>query len=289
VRILVIGNPIAGAGKAESRIRELTGALKSREHQVEIFLTRGPGDGFQRARTIGPEVERLVVVGGDGTINEVLNGLRDPSRVPLLHMAAGTANMLARDLGLPTDPGRLAELLERGGIRRIDMGIIGGRRFLLLVSTGFDAMVTEEIRKHRGKTLGYLGYARPILRVISRYRPADLEILVDRNRKLTGTNVMVLNVRHYGGYFVFSETALLDSGHFDVCVFHGRGIVDLIRYGIAGFLKRVSKLPDVTRLSCTRVSISSRKPFPVEVDGDYFGTTPVDIEIKPSAVPVVVP
>ncbi|MBM3298816.1 MAG: NAD(+)/NADH kinase [Deltaproteobacteria bacterium] len=256
---------------------------------MEILVTTGAGDAVNMARSLDAAVDRLVVAGGDGTISEVLNGLVDPSRIPILHIPTGTANMLARDLGLPFRPDALADVAESGLLQRMDMGLIGSHRFLFLVTAGFDATVTRELRAGRGRRLGYRGYIAPILKALSRYEPVDLEVTVDGGEKVEGRQVMVLNVRHYGGLFVFSETSRPDSGHLDVCVFRGGSALSLVRYSLAGFLGLASRLPDMTLLSGTCVRIESRTPCPLEVDGDYFGHTPAEIELVKAVVPILVP
>jgi diacylglycerol kinase family enzyme len=167
------------------------------------------------------------------------------------------------------------------------MGLVDAHRFLLVVSAGFDAAVTKEISTRRGHRLGYRGYVEPVLRVLTRYRPAELEVTVDDRHKVTGRHVMVLNVRHYGGIFVFCDSARLDSGTFDICVFRNGSRFSLVRYGLAGLLRLVAKLPDVTHMTGRRVRIQSAESSPVEVDGDYFGETPQVVNLCPSIVPVI--
>ena len=101
MRVLIIGNPIAGTGRTERLVHEFGGLLARRGHDVEICLTARAGEAGKRARSISSNLGRLVVAGGDGTVNEVLNGLADPSRVPLLLLPTGTANQLALTLQLP--------------------------------------------------------------------------------------------------------------------------------------------------------------------------------------------
>ncbi len=286
--IVIIGNPAAGRGQTYRRIRDFQQALERRGHTVETFLTEQCGDAGNRASQVDHKVDRLVIAGGDGTVNEVLNGLSDPSRVPLFHLPTGTANMLARDLNLPRSSDGLVHVLETGEVRRLDMGLIGEHRFLLLVSTGFDAAVTKEIKNRRGKRLGYRGYVEPVFGALSRYRSVELEVIVDDLHMVTGRQVMVLNVRHYGGIFVFWDRARLDSGVFDICVFRNGSRLSLVRYGLAGLLRFVEKLPDVKHMTGRRVQIQSSLSSPVEVDGDYFGETPQVVDLLPSVVPVIV-
>ena len=114
MRILIIGNPISGTGGAEARIGRFSDKLRSRGHNVEVFLTEKAGDAIARAGNLDSNVDSLVIAGGDGTINETLNGLSDPSAVPILAMPTGSANMLARDLGLPDRLDALVTILEEG-------------------------------------------------------------------------------------------------------------------------------------------------------------------------------
>jgi len=287
--ILIIGNPVAGRGRTLDRIHEFVRILEALGHNVETFLTSRAGDGAERARVIGPDIDRLVIAGGDGTVNEVLNGLLDPSRVPILHLPTGTANQLAFHLGLPTKPRLLAKVLTEGAIRRLDMGTVNDHRFLLQVSAGFDALVTEVIHRSRKKTLGYRGYVWPVCKALARRSSAHVEILVDGQTRFTGSTVMIMKVRNYGRFFVFAKAARLDSGHFDVCVFRDGKIPSLFLYAFAGLLRQAGKVPGITHATGRRIRMESPGPVPVQVDGTYFGTTPVDLDLLPAYVPVVIP
>ena len=289
MRVLIIGNPIAGTGRTERLVHEFGGLLARRGHDVEICLTAKAGEAGKRARSISSNLDRLVVAGGDGTVNEVLNGLADPSHVPILLLPTGTANQLALTLQLPTDHERLATCLEQGLSKRIDMGLAGDRRFLLLVSAGFDAKVAEEVRKCRGNTLGYSGYMLPLLRTAAAHRPARLRIVVDDRQEITGCNVMVLKVRRYGGLFVFADDASLDSGQFEICVFREGTIGWLCLYALAALTGKAADFPGLIRATGRKVRIESDGPVPIEIDGDHFGVTPIDIELQPAVVPLIVP
>ncbi len=289
MKILVIGNPIAGTGQAERRIDVFARALEQHGHKVQVFMSGRAGEALEQAGTVDGDIDRLVVAGGDGTVNEVINGLIDPSRIPILHLPTGTANQLARSLDLPFDAYELANILEHGSIRRIDMGLVENHRFLLLVSSGFDACVAEEVKKSRNDTLGYTGFVVPILRACASHRPHQLNVIIDDERRISGYNVMVLKVRQYGGFFVFAEEARLDSGYFEVCVFQQGSIPWMSLYAVAGLVGKTAELPGVIRARARTVRIESEDPVPVEVDGDHLGMTPVNIQIQPSVVPVIVP
>jgi diacylglycerol kinase (ATP) len=291
VKILVVVNPIAGGGAAARGAERVARLLEGRGHSVECFSARDPREAGERVRQRESEgdLDRIVVAGGDGTVNDVLNGLEDPSRVPLAHLAHGTANMLARELRIPRDPGALAALVERGACRRLDLGRAGSRRFLLVASSGFDAMVTRALSRDRRGTLGYPGYARPILQALRHYRAPQLRVSIDGAEPLSGALAIVSNIRNYGGIFSVADRARPDSGVLDVCVFSGERVVDLLRYVFAAGARRVSRLPDVTYRTGRRIAIEAREPTAVQIDGDYRGTTPLAIQVDPSVVPILTP
>ena len=289
MNVFVIGNPVAGSGWARHRIEELVNILKQRGHRVEVFLTRGSGEAKRWVTQIKPDIETIVVSGGDGTLNEVLNGLDDPCRVPIALLPTGSANVLAHELGLPSKPKEVADIIDRGIARRLDMGQLNDRRFLLLVSAGIDATVTETIHRSRKGTLGYRGYLLPLLEVIARYRVQEVKVTVDGREPVKGSLAVVSNVKNYGGIFSITDRARCDSGHLDLCIFPRSTIPALFRYTIHALRGRVSRLADVTYLTGRRIRIESEEPVAVQVDGDYFGTTPVVIELLPACVPILVP
>ena len=292
VKVLIIGNPTSGGGRARGSIEVLARELDRRGHQVETYLTTAAGDGARRAGDLAPDLDALVVAGGDGTLNEVLNGLVDPSRVPLTQMASGTANILARELGLPFDPEGMAGVVHAHQVRRVDLGDLEGRRFLMVVSAGFDAQVTDELQRSRQGTLGFVGYVKPVLRVLGQYRPPELVVTVDGRGGTRGSWVVATKTRNYGGLFTLAERAALDSGHLDVLVFRGGGMGDFLRYGLHGLGGRgVSRMDGVTYLTGTSVRIESAgdQPVHVEVDGDHWGVTPVRLSVAARVVPLLVP
>jgi diacylglycerol kinase (ATP) len=289
LRILVVANPVAGSGRARRRARELVAILRRRGHEVDWFLTRRAGDARRRAAERGPASDCIVTAGGDGTLAEVVNGLPEPGAVLLVPMALGTANMLVRELRIPRDPEALADLIEAGTPRRIDLGHIDATRFVSVVGIGFDAMVTQRLAGPRGRRLGYRGYALPILRTLAGYRPPRLSLRVDGNRPREGAFAIVSNIRNYGGIFRVASRARCDSGRLDVCLFRRAAIPDLVRCVPAALAGRLADHPGIEMLEGTRVEIDGPEPVAVQVDGDYWGCTPVSITVEPRRLPVLAP
>ena len=359
MKLRIIGNPIAGGGKAAPRIKALTALLEARGHWVDVQLTTKAGDARAWAGELPEEpgaLDRLIVAGGDGTLNEVLNGLRDPSRVPIVQMPVGTANVLVRELGLPWKPAGVAENVDHGIVRRVDLCEIralapspsqgegggeggserktvaaeesspsleatnlrpgtsqstapstsatptltqplpgeersqaGWHKFLVVMSVGFDAMVIEDIHHNRKGKLGFFGYMKPIWRTMRKYTPPVITVLVDGQPEANSQMVVVANARNYAGLFAVAEKAAMDSGVLDVCLLPRGKVRSLIRFAWAAFRKKLSRIKDVKYLQGHHVTLESEPPMPVEVDGEHFGQTPVEVRITPGVVPIVVP
>jgi diacylglycerol kinase family enzyme len=289
VRVLIICNPISGGGRAAGLADKLRGLLDGRGHGVEVFLTSAAGDARRRASRAGSDVDRIVSVGGDGTLSEVLNGLEDPSRIPFTQLATGTANLLAHDLNLPYDAEGVARLLEHGTIRRLDLGFAGDRRFLMVVSSGFDAMVTLEAQGNRSGTMNYARWLPSIVKVLREYEPPCFTVNVDDLDPIEGQLVIVSNVRNYGGLFTVTDRAVCDSGYLDVCVLTRAALPGLLKALVGGLTGGLSRSEGVVYVQGTRIGVRSTRPVPVELDGDPFGTTPFDITLQPRTVPIVVP
>ena len=289
VDVLVIGNPTAGSGRARRRAAALVRHLERRGHRVECFVTERAGDARRRAAECEGRVDCIVAAGGDGTLNEVLNGLADPRRTPLVPMALGTANMLARELAIPNDPAALAALIEAATVRRVDMGRLDGSRFLGVVGIGFDARVTENVRHVRRGRLGYRGYVLPILRTLARYRPPRLAVRLDGGAPIECALAIIGNLRCYGGVLRVTAAARCDSGHLDACLFRSASAVDLVRYSWPAFRGRLAANPRVVYRTATLIEVDAEGRVPVQADGDAWGATPIRIGIEPGVVPILAP
>ena len=289
MKVLVVGNPIAGGGAAARKIEALAELLRARGHAVEVFLTAAAGDA--RARAAAPEfgADALIAAGGDGTLNEVVNGLREPFATPVGFLPAGTANVTARELGLSGTPEEIAALIEAGDARRIDVGRAGGRRFLMVASVGFDALVVAEDARRRAKSQRFTRFAVPILRALWRYRAPALTVTVDDAPPVKGALAIVSKTRHYGGLFSLALEARCDSGVFEVTVCARGSRPALVLYALAALCGRMERLGGVRTLRGIRVAVESEAPAPVEVDGEPFGTTPATFELAAGALPFLAP
>jgi YegS/Rv2252/BmrU family lipid kinase len=288
-RALVIVNPIAGRGRAERAARELAAAIERAGAAVEVFPTRAKGDARGRATRIGPELERLVIVGGDGTVREVLEGLQR-HELPILIVPMGTANVMGLDLGLPRDAGRALHLLHAGRHQALDVARVNGSALSFLVSgVGFDALVVRELERARRGAISKWTWVRAAASAFLRYREPQLAVELD-GAPVAGTFGFVLfsNVIHYGGLRVLAADRKLDDGLFEAYLFRGCGRLGLLAHGLRAL---VSGFPSARceRHRARRIRVRSDSPVPYQVDGDLGGQTPLEVEVLAQPFTLLVP
>lgn len=256
---------------------------------MDLHITSRPGDATVAASRTNLNVDRVVVAGGDGTVNEVVNGLKDPSAAPIAILPIGTSNVLAKELGVPRDPEAVAHLLEGGAIRSIALGLAYNRRFVLFVSVGFEALVTKEVSRRRSLESGFRRYHLPVWRSLLRYRPCPLRVSVLGGPRFTGAMALVSNVQRLWGPFRFSPGAVLDSGRFQVVVARDRTRLELLARYCSALVRRTRCCVTTSLSPAREVLIESPWPVPVQVDGDYMGMTPVSVHPIPNCLPVLIP
>ncbi|RRR69894.1 MAG: diacylglycerol kinase family lipid kinase [Candidatus Viridilinea halotolerans] len=291
MRTMLVFNP--AAGQAEALERDLALAVevwRSAGWQVELAPTRSAGDGTRLGRlAVDQGFDLVVAAGGDGTLNEVLNGLAG-SRTALAPLPLGTMNVWARELHLPLQPRVAAEAILKWHPRRIDLGRAGERYFLLMAGIGFDAAITADVRSDEKRRLGALAYVlRGILQTL-RIRGARTRLVID-GRSLRSRVLMVVigNTQLYGGLVKITHRAIIDDGLLDVAVFKGENGLNVIGRLIAILRRRYSDDPDIDYYRARSITISSRPRLPVQVDGDSIGMTPMTFEVAPGALWALLP
>ncbi|MHC4886783.1 MAG: diacylglycerol/lipid kinase family protein [Planctomycetota bacterium] len=294
----MIVNPVSGGGQGLEAQRCLQAIIKQAGDECTSFVTERSGDANRFAHDLSQSssssqsasYDAVFVIGGDGTFNEVINGLQDLSVYPLLQIPLGTANMLAQELNQSKDLQTLYSLVQQGRTRALDVvearGEWGERRFVLLSSVGFDALVTNEVSRTRTGTMGYSAYIKPILRSLCRYRVPHLRITVDDDEQLRGAMVVASNTKNYGGVLSITDLAELGDGMFDVAVFKRGSIPSLLIYTIVAYFGRISAHPWVTYRKARRVKIESDDSAYVQVDGDFIGQVPLELRCLPQPIRV---
>ncbi|MDY7040133.1 MAG: diacylglycerol kinase family lipid kinase [Chloroflexota bacterium] len=296
---MVIFNPTAGARDVHRELRRVIAYLEDCGWQLTLRETRGRGDATTfacEAAAIG--LRAAFVVGGDGTINEAVNGLVG-SEVALGLLPSGTGNVWAMELGLPIpSPVRrypllgAAKTMLAGQVRRVDVGRSGERHFLLWAGVGLDAEVTAHIepKTRAQKRLGTLSYIIAALLVAKNFAGTRVVVNVDgQTVRARALLIVVSNTQLYGRIVRIASQARLDDGLLDVCIFKGFGFPATLRHALRVLAGQHLRDPRVVYHQGRRVSISSARPLAVQMDGDPVGHTPISLEIVPRALNIIVP
>ena len=286
-RLLIVYNPIAGRRRRRFLSRVLE-ALERRGLSVRLEPTKKRGDAEALARGAREAgADRLVVAGGDGTINEALNGLEGPVP-PLAIVPLGTANVLAHELGLGRRAEAVAAAIAEGHSRAVTLGVVNGRRFSMMAGVGFDAHVVRDVDTKLKRAIGKGAYALETLRQLLVFAPRFYDVTVD-GAKHRAASVIVCNGRYYGGKFVAAPGARLDAPEFQVVLFGRAGRIATLRYALALALNRLSKLDDVAILPARTVEIAGPAGEPVQADGDIVAHLPARFDAIPDAARLVGP
>ncbi|MCX6357606.1 MAG: diacylglycerol kinase family lipid kinase [Candidatus Aureabacteria bacterium] len=291
MKALLIVNPDSGGAVGGRRFEKIARALSRHGIAVDIRAAERRGDARSLASRASAEAFHMVIGGGgDGTIHEIVNGIAGSS-LALGILPMGTANVLARELGIPLDPMEACDVLGTGKIRSIDLiKSSEGRYFSCMAGVGFDAQVVEEMDPALKGILGGLAYPLAGLATALHYGLPELSVEIDGNTPpLIGYGVVVCNSHHYGGGFTLCPRARIDDGALDVCVLEKRAIYSIIKLSVAVLMNAPESIDGIGHYSGRTVRITAEPKVPVHMDGDVVGATPVRFDIVPGALRVVAP
>jgi YegS/Rv2252/BmrU family lipid kinase len=293
VKAVLISNPNAGRRVGDGDLDSAVDVLKQNGWSVAACASQAPGDATVLAREAAEDgVDVVLVAGGDGTLNEVIQALAG-TEAALGYLPYGTVNVWARELSIPTrDPARAARAVAEGRTERIDLGVVNGRYFLLMASLGFDSEVVRRAQRlaHYKARFGILPYVAAGLGTVPLYRGADVELRYDGNiRRVHALMLVVGNTRLYGGWWQFTPRAVANDGWLDVSIVKGRGPISLVRHSFPLLLSRTASGADVEMLRVRELSVRTDTPLPLQVDGELEGATPAKFGIAPRALKVIVP
>ena len=297
VTAIVIANPTSGSYTHNRfQIEETIDYLRGHGWQAELCLTRAAGDARKFAReAVEQHVSVVVAVGGDGTINEVIQELAG-SDTALGVLPSGTVNVWARETGIPLDNRAAREILLHGRTRRIDLGQMEDRYFLLMAGIGFDGEVTRTVEKKSVKRFGVLGYffvgtwlglGYPSFRVTVQ--------MGERTFRTNAIQIVIGNTQLYAGAIKYTWQAKCDDGFLDVCILRKQNAFGRIAIAIDFLLRREQRRNWVQYETCKDIKIRTRRSVAIQVDGDSAGDTrrhdfpPVTFCVAPDALKVIVP
>lgn len=293
---VVIANPTSGSYFHNAhQIEETILYLRQQGWQVTLKQTRREGDARKFAReAVEQHVGIVVVIGGDGTINEAIQELAG-SETALGILPSGTVNVWAREVGIPLDNVGARSALLNGQIRRVDLGHINDRYFLLMAGIGIDGEITHAVERRPAKRLGILGYlligawlglGYPAFRVT-----LDID---DYIVKATALQVIFGNTQLYGGAIKYTWKAKCDDGLLDICIIRKQSLLGRVMVAIDFLLRRQQRHRRIRYETGKTIKVYTRKPVAIQVDGEplYYTTTettPTLITIKSGALKVIVP
>jgi len=292
-RMTVVFNPTAG-GRRRARLDRTLQLLRDSGCEIALQPTAARGDAETIARTFGGPLRAeglLVIAGGDGTINEAVNGLLSwggDGASSLALVPLGTANVLANEIGLAVAPAAVARTIARGAAVRAYVGVANGRCFTAMAGAGFDAHVVANVSLRLKRLFGQGAYVMESLRQLWRFPFPRYRVTVD-GQTHGAASVIVAKGHFYGGRYICAPEARLDQPEFHVCLFERSGRWNAIRYALALALGRLPRLADFRILRGRVVTIDGPAGDPLQGDGDVIAHLPVRIEIAPQPLRLIAP
>ncbi|MFL6414589.1 MAG: diacylglycerol/lipid kinase family protein [Bryobacteraceae bacterium] len=294
-RAVLIYNPIArGLARHQDSLKRTIGALARQDIKVELVATTGPGSASaQVARQIEAGCDLVLAAGGDGTVNEVANGMLQTG-IPLGVLPGGTANVLAREMGMSMHADRVASQVRTMKLRSIAIGSMsmntsGPRSFLCMAGAGLDADVVSRLNLDLKAAAGKLAYYVSGFAQVLRYLP-EFEVIVD-GKSHAASFALISRVRNYGGDLEIARGASLLRDDFEVVLFRGNLAVRYVPYLVAVALKQVHRMNGCSVMHAKSVTCrsSSGNSVFVQIDGELAGNLPMTAEAVPNALKLLVP
>lgn len=311
--VTLIANPTAGGG-VQREIQKAVSILRMRGYDVNLLLTQKRSDATTFAKAIAEEFKKpvstagandvrpmVIVAGGDGTYNEVANGLA-ASGIPMAILPLGTTSVLAREIGVPASVEKALDIALKQKVQKIHLGEITfmtpkgkeTRYFVLMAGIGFDGEAVFGVSETLKKLSGKGAYVLNGLKTLLRYNPGPLTItakimLAGRpsDTIIKSYTAIVGNASRYGGDFRATPDARLTEPCFHVLATHGNRTRDLLRYVLGVVFNRHPAFKDLTFFNTDELVVEGNAH--IQLDGDYAGMTPARIRIVRDALELVVP
>jgi len=306
-RVLLVANPIAGGRRGRKRLDEAIHLLRSHLTISEVRWTQNRGDAETWAReSVAKEISLVIGWGGDGTLNEIANGLAG-SAVALGILPAGTTNVIACELDIPFNPVEAAKCLLNGRKERVHLGCAEyspltnsstdaktasnrtTRCFFFAAGLGFDALVCHRVNpalKHWGRKAAYCfdGF-----RLFPGYRSPRLRVTIDNAEPVVCSELIIAKARSYAGRFCISPDASLHKPDLDACLFLRRGRWNLLRYAWGILRGKHLTYSDVACRKAQSIEVAADDPVYLQLDGDTVGMAPARFTVRRDALSIIVP
>lgn len=289
MRILIVANPQSHRFSAlRDKLSDILRILKNSGHQAEIIETEFPGQATSLARRASEAgFDAVVAAGGDGTLNEVVNGLNE-TQLKVGILPCGVSNVFAREVGIPLDLEEAAWVIARGHVRKLDLGKAGDRLFHMCLGAGLDAWAVFHVDPAEKRRMGKYAYIWSGLRHLKEYPFPRIRIRVNEKVIAEGAQVVVANTARYGGDYRIAPRARPDDGWLDLVVFQRSDFPSVLRYvyGVTGGLHH--RYGDVSFYR-VRKALLLGEGVPYHVDSEKAGFLPVQVSVVPHALSLITP
>ena len=287
-KLLIISNPTAGR-RSGGKLNQVVNILKKNHLSLEIKETKYPGHAKLIARENATEdFDMIIAAGGDGTINEVLNGLY-PHQIPFGLIPLGTVNVLAKEINLKTNAKNIADCLLRGRTRPCWLGQVNGQYFSLMVSAGPDALSVAHVNLKMKKIIGQSAYILSFFWQL--FKRNNITYRVTTNGKTYDTShVIVTKGRLYGGNYICAPEARLDKDQLYIVLARKSGRLNTLKSAYLMFRQKYPYSNSALILPTQKVMIECKDgPMPVQIDGDHGANIPVKISLSECSINLVQP
>jgi diacylglycerol kinase (ATP) len=298
----LIFNPSAGKGRGETTASAAQQELRTRGLLAELHPTQSPQHAVALARDLSARCDAIVAIGGDGTINEVANGMAEAadaaaaSGLPAHNcrlgiIPAGTVNVLALELKLPFRLQQACAVIAAGKTLPLDLGKVNNRRFTLMIGAGIDALTIRNVDLRAKRLSAELAFVATGLTKGLAERPPEFAVTVNGTTH-RATFFVAGNCRYYAAHLAMTPDADPTDGLLDILLFHGTTRSSMLAFwmGIPSALHLRGE--NVTCLRSTRAELApleGSEPVWFQTDGEVVGELPAAVEIEPGAVEVLVP
>ena len=291
-RLAAIYNPTSGGGGFRRDQRLIIESLGVLGYDVQELPTESAGHAKRlAAAAVADGAEVICAIGGDGTVNEVINGMAG-SKAALAVIPTGTVNVFALELGIPLDPPDACRLAARGHVIDIDLGLAGDRYFGLMAGAGLDAAVVASLNPYLKKALKEAAFA---IHGVAKYFTGEMPLIrVETDDEcIDGYFVVLGNASNYGGAFGITPLADMRDGLLDVCVLTDKSFLEFAGYWLAALFGGAPRHAKVryfrTRSAHLSIAPGETGEVLVQTDGEPAGRLPLDCRVVPHALRVITP
>jgi YegS/Rv2252/BmrU family lipid kinase len=293
MKALLVANPNAGRVRGETALARVEERLRAEGIDVGRVVAARKEEAAEALREAlrgqSPERTRVIVAGGDGTINAALPALIGTT-FPMAILPLGSVNVLARELGIPLGTDAAIEAAASGRLRRIDLGIANGRPFALMAGMGFDAAVVRSVVPRVKNVVGSLAYVARGLSLLATCSASCFSVRADdKEFEVNAWLAVVANAARYTYSWRLAPAASVHDGWLDLCLFEMNSAAQTAGQVLAALRGRHVGYAGVLHMRARQFHFDCHPPVSLQVDGDRAGMTPAEVSVVPDALVVVVP